>query len=263
MTIEFTAQTAVASTVHHPFGSPSGPGLWHVKGMQLPAYIQNVAHALVRSGKDESRAIGMAVGIVKNWAHGHDGHGNAVSAEVQAAAAKAIAEWEASKVRAHADNSSVHNADAVIDLDWSKWDAAHKGQAQAQTWQQKGEATYKAGLASVHSKQITPQMIVAARNALAAQKAKAAAAKKSATAKKAAAKKAAKAKKAPVKNVHKVAKPVHLSIELAMPHVHKQNMTKEELGSHLQNQHSLRVDNGTTRARMASLHSQCHTGPKA
>lgn len=33
-----TAETPTASTVHHPFGSPSGPGLFHVKGLQLPAY---------------------------------------------------------------------------------------------------------------------------------------------------------------------------------------------------------------------------------
>ena len=33
-----TAETPVVSTVHHPFGSPAGPGLFHVKGLQLPAY---------------------------------------------------------------------------------------------------------------------------------------------------------------------------------------------------------------------------------
>jgi hypothetical protein len=104
--VDLTAETPVVSTVHHPFGSPAGPGLWGVKGMQLPAYIQNVAHALLRNGRaaGESRAIQMAVGIVKNWAHGHDGHGHKVSADVQAAAAKAIAEWDAERARAKADN---------------------------------------------------------------------------------------------------------------------------------------------------------------
>ena len=95
-----TAETPVASTVHEPFGSPSGPGLWHHKGLQLPAYIQHVAHHLVAQGHSESKAIGMAVGIVRNWAAGHDGHGNAVHPDVQAAAVKAWAEWEAAKATA-------------------------------------------------------------------------------------------------------------------------------------------------------------------
>ena len=94
-----TAKTAEASTVHEPLGKPTGPGLWHHKGMQLPPYIQHVAHHLVAE-HGESRAIEMAVGIVKNWAEGHDGHGNAVHPDVQAAAAKNIAEWEALKARA-------------------------------------------------------------------------------------------------------------------------------------------------------------------
>ena len=92
-----TAKTAEASTIHEPFGKPSGPGLFHHKGLQLPAYIQHVAHELVKQGHKESEAIGMAVGIVKNWAAGHDGHGNATHPDVQAAAAKAVAQWERDK----------------------------------------------------------------------------------------------------------------------------------------------------------------------
>jgi HK97 family phage prohead protease len=85
--------------VHEPLGKPGGPGLFHHKGLQLPAYIQHVAHHLVASGHDESRAIEMAVGIVKNWGAGHDGHGNRVHPDVQAAAARNIAQWEADKAR--------------------------------------------------------------------------------------------------------------------------------------------------------------------
>lgn len=95
-----TAKTAEASTVHEPLGKPGGPGLFHHKGLQLPAYIQHVAHHLIAQGHDESRAIEMAVGIVKNWAAGHDGRGNKVSAAVQAAAAANIAQWEADKAKA-------------------------------------------------------------------------------------------------------------------------------------------------------------------
>jgi HK97 family phage prohead protease len=92
-----TAKTAEASTVHEPLGKPGGPGLFHHKGLQLPAYIQHVAHRLLAQGHDESKAIEMAVGIVKNWAAGHDGHGNKVHPDVQAAAARAVAEWEKAK----------------------------------------------------------------------------------------------------------------------------------------------------------------------
>lgn len=96
-----TAETPIVSTVHHPFGSPAGPGLFHVKGLQLPAYIQNVAHAFRRKGVPESEAIARAVGVVKDWAAGRAPGGGKVHPDVQAAAAKAVAEWEAAKAAAH------------------------------------------------------------------------------------------------------------------------------------------------------------------
>lgn len=97
-----TAQTPAASTVHEPVGKPGGPGLWHHKNLQLPAYIQHVANELRGQGHGESEAVEMAVGIVKNWAAGHDGHGHAVHPDVQAAAAKNVAEWEKLRAQAHA-----------------------------------------------------------------------------------------------------------------------------------------------------------------
>lgn len=97
-----TAETPAASTVHHPFGSPAGPGLFRVKGLQLPAYIQNVAHAFRRKGLSESEAIERAVGVVKDWASGRAPNGGHVHPDVQVAAAKAVAEWEAAKAAAHA-----------------------------------------------------------------------------------------------------------------------------------------------------------------
>jgi hypothetical protein len=116
--LDLTAQTAAASTVPEPFGKPSGPGLWHVKGMMLPAYIQHVAHDLLNAGtaKNVSQAIQMAVGIVKKWAAGipvggetmvgDPKHPGKIHPDVQAAAKKAIAEWEAKKVQAHAQSAS-------------------------------------------------------------------------------------------------------------------------------------------------------------
>ncbi|HEX7992848.1 MAG TPA: HK97 family phage prohead protease, partial [Streptosporangiaceae bacterium] len=102
-----TAETPAASTVHHPFGSPSGPGLFHVKGLQLPAYIQNVAHAFRRKGLSESQAIQRAIGVVKDWAAGRAPGGGHVHPDVKAAAAKAVAEWEAAKAAAHGRNASM------------------------------------------------------------------------------------------------------------------------------------------------------------
>ncbi len=103
--LELTPRTAEASTVHEPLGKPGGPGLWHHKDLQLPAYVQHLAHELVKSGHDESKAIEMAVGIVRNWAHGHSSKGK-VHPDVQAAAGKAIAEWEALKAKAHAEHGA-------------------------------------------------------------------------------------------------------------------------------------------------------------
>jgi hypothetical protein len=304
-----TAETAQASTVHHPLGKPGGPGLFRMKGAQLPAYIQNVAKHM---DGPLSRKIQMAIGIVRNWAQGHDGHGNRVSADVQAAAVKAIAEYDALRAAAKAkpnqgsDNAGEH--DVVIDLDWSKWDAAHKGQSIPQ----QAASIVKAGLASIHSTPVTQAMIDKANRDVANAKTakKAAAARKKVLAlrkrqvvkaqkaaakkpkakpikksvpkpvvkkakkvkvKKVKVKKAVAAKKAPVAKktipLYGPKKALHLSdsdkqrvIDLVMAHGHKQNMTKGELGSHLQNQHSIRYDNGATRAQMATMHSQCHQG---
>ena len=66
-TVELTAETPTASTVPEPFGRPGGPGLWHVKGMMLPAYVQHVAHDLLEQGSAGSvgEAIQKAVGIIR------------------------------------------------------------------------------------------------------------------------------------------------------------------------------------------------------
>lgn len=82
-----SAETAELSTVHKPLGTH---GLWGDKMAQLPAYIQNIAHAMIRDGHDESEAIQLAIGAVKRWAAG----GGKVTPEVRAAAGAAVAEWE-------------------------------------------------------------------------------------------------------------------------------------------------------------------------
>lgn len=63
---------------------------------RLPKYIRIVANGLKKSGHSTSRAIALAVAAVKRWARGGDN----VRPQVQAAAAKAVAEWEALKASA-------------------------------------------------------------------------------------------------------------------------------------------------------------------
>lgn len=104
--LELSAKTGALASTPHPFGKPGGPGLWHHKGLQLDPYIQNIAHALVRGGMDESRAIATAWGTVKRWASG----GGKVHPEVRAAAAKAVANMEKKKAQAHAESASKGHA---------------------------------------------------------------------------------------------------------------------------------------------------------
>lgn len=79
--------------------SPLGTGdLWHTPGAHLPSYVRMVANALVGAGHDRSKAIQMAIGVLRNWA---SGQGN-VRPQVRAAAAKAVAEWESMKALARA-----------------------------------------------------------------------------------------------------------------------------------------------------------------
>jgi hypothetical protein len=96
---ELSAATAGLAVTPHPFGRPGGPGLWHVKGMELPPYVQNIAHALLRTGraKTESQAIAMARAATKRWLHGKN-----TRPEVRAASGASDAEWRAKQAHAHA-----------------------------------------------------------------------------------------------------------------------------------------------------------------
>ena len=113
--LDLTAETPTATSVPEPFGRPGGPGLWHVKGMMLPYYIQHVAHDLLEAGSASSvsSAIQMAVGIVRKWSQGipvggetkvgkKPGHPGHIHPDVQAAASDAMAQWEAKRAKAHA-----------------------------------------------------------------------------------------------------------------------------------------------------------------
>jgi hypothetical protein len=106
--VKFTPRTPEASTVVKPTVPPGGPGLFHVKGMHLPPYIEHLyPHLVARYGKHD--AYGVAVGIVKKWAAGvnpggwktKSGKGKRTHPDVRAAAAKNVAEWEKDKAAAH------------------------------------------------------------------------------------------------------------------------------------------------------------------
>jgi hypothetical protein len=108
-----SAKTAGLSTTPHPLGKPGGPGLFHTKGATLDPYIENIANTLMKKrGLSKSQAIQMAIGVVKNWA---SGKGN-VSPEVRAAAAKAVAAWEASRAAAKAKPNEHSNVSGGIEL---------------------------------------------------------------------------------------------------------------------------------------------------
>lgn len=76
----------------------------------LPRYIRIVRNGLMKDGMPEGRATALAVGAMKRWARG----GGNVSPKVQAAAAKALAQWEAMKAAAKA-KSAAKSLDEMFD----------------------------------------------------------------------------------------------------------------------------------------------------
>ena len=103
--VEKSAQTGELSTTHNPLGTH---GLWNDSKASLPSYIENIAHAMIRSGHDESSSIAMAIGAVKRWAAGR----GKVTPEVRAAAGKALAEWERLKAE-HSKSKAISEPSLV------------------------------------------------------------------------------------------------------------------------------------------------------
>jgi hypothetical protein len=121
---KFTPRTPEASTVVKPTVPPGGPGLFHQKGMHLPPYMEHLwFHLVKRYGKHDAYRV--ANGIVHKWAKGinpggwqtKSGKGKRVHPDVQAAASRNIAEWEADRAKAHAHTASEVKASAsAVDL---------------------------------------------------------------------------------------------------------------------------------------------------
>jgi phage head maturation protease len=92
-------------------------GLWHHRGMQLPAYVQHIAKDLMEQrGMPMSEAIATALSLCAKWARG----GQDVKPDTRAKAAAAIAEWERLKARAAVRStpmSSGYDSDG-LDASW-------------------------------------------------------------------------------------------------------------------------------------------------
>jgi hypothetical protein len=105
-----SAKTAALAVTPHPLGKKA---LWGVKGMELPPYIQNVAHALLRTGraKTKGEAIAIARSATKRWKKGKN-----TSPAVRAASSLSDAQWRAKQAQAHSDHS---NGEPVNALDFA------------------------------------------------------------------------------------------------------------------------------------------------
>jgi phage head maturation protease len=104
---------------HEPIGKPGG-GVWGMKGKQYPAYFQHIRNDLMESGHPEAQAHSLAWGILRNFAAGHDGKGNRVSADTQAKAAAALAEMKKLQAEAKASRSAPMSSstEPVLDPTW-------------------------------------------------------------------------------------------------------------------------------------------------
>lgn len=92
------AEQKLVRTPGGRMGDPTSRNLsprenWVDRAGGLPKYIRMVRNALLREGHSMGKATAMAVSAIKRWAKGGDN----VTPKVQAAAAKALAEWEKMK----------------------------------------------------------------------------------------------------------------------------------------------------------------------
>lgn len=110
-----SAQTARLAITPAPAGKPGGPGLYHVKGMSLPPYFENIRNALIRGGHTPADAYRITWGAIRRWAHG----GGKVHPEVVAAAQAALADLAAKSARAHAH---ANEDGAAMTLTWNGTD---------------------------------------------------------------------------------------------------------------------------------------------
>jgi hypothetical protein len=99
---------------------PNKPGKsnWLERAGGFPRYMRKVIEDILgshpqylASAAGVSKAIQIGVGIVQNWAEGHDGKGHAVSKKTQAKAAAAVAEWNAKRGKSRVSKEESMNDD--------------------------------------------------------------------------------------------------------------------------------------------------------
>lgn len=100
--LELSKKTAALERTPAPIGKPGGPGLWHVKGMEMPPYFQNVRNALIRNGHSVAGASAITWGAMKRWATG----GGNVHPEVRKAAVETLGKLKVKEGIAHAQRAS-------------------------------------------------------------------------------------------------------------------------------------------------------------
>lgn len=87
--------------------TPIGTGRnWVTKAGGLDPYTRAIAHALIRKGMPESKAIAIAIAAKRKWLAGK------ATAGTKARAAKSEGDWEALKARSHS-----HTAEDVPSID--------------------------------------------------------------------------------------------------------------------------------------------------
>jgi hypothetical protein len=117
--VKFTPRTPEASTVPQPTVPPGGPGLFHVKGLELPPYVQHLyKHLVGRYGKHGAYRV--AVGVVKKWAAGVNPggkHPTKTHPDVRAAAGRNVALWEKDKAASHEHSAAREAKTAAGDVE--------------------------------------------------------------------------------------------------------------------------------------------------
>lgn len=102
LVVEFSKKTAALEVTPAPIGKPGGPGLWHVNGMEMPPYFQQVRNALIRSGHSVAAASAITWSSMRKWSAG----GGNVHPEVRKAAQETLAKLKLKEAIAHSQKRS-------------------------------------------------------------------------------------------------------------------------------------------------------------
>lgn len=110
------AEAKVSSKVYPSLERVPGKQNWVDKAGGLPSYIERIAkHLHYERGHSIGSAIAMAVNTVKKWAAtGRNHNGGKLKAQTVTKAAKAVAEWEAKKLKGKAKSAAKDVKETVM-----------------------------------------------------------------------------------------------------------------------------------------------------